>query len=323
MLATNVTTKKAELVLRMDFPLKVASQLGAADYRNNMHPAHGWIVTILCVLYILAQPVFAAPQRVVSTFLCTDEYVFRMVPRERIAALSYEATDRHPVVSTIADRAKGIRTIHPSTETVLALHPDLVVMYAGTNPRLHDNLRKLSIPILDLPWANSLADIRSITTMLGEKLGAPETAKAMLADMDRKIDAARAGAPRPPVRGILYEPNGYASVGSITSEIMAISGIADVAPKDELTRQGTLPVEAVIAAAPDLLILGGEARIGSARAYTILHHPALRALKGRTVMEFAGMTPLLCPGPWSLDAAKTFGDLARKARALARKRARH
>ena len=94
-------------------------------------------------------------------------------------------------------------------------------------------------------------------------------------------------------------------------------------PQARLTRMGTLPVEAVIAAAPELLILGGEERSGSARAYTILHHPALKALEGRTYMEHAVLTPLLCPGPWSLDAAQTFGDLARKARTLAQGGARH
>ncbi len=297
--------------------------MGHASYCNNIRHMHGWIVTILCVLYILAQPAFAAPQRVVSTFLCTDEYVFRLVPRERIAALSYEATDRHPVVSTIAERAQGIRAIRPSTETVLSLDPDLVVMYAGTNPRLHLNLKKLGIAVLDVPWANSLADVRAITTMLGEKLGAPGKARQMLAEMDSKIAATRAVAPRPPVKTILYEPNGYASSSGIGDEVMALSGIADIAPRAQLTRMGTLPVESVIAAAPELLILGGEERSGSARAYMILHHPAFKALKGRTYMAHAVLTPLLCPGPWSLDAAATFGDLARKARALAQGRAGH
>src|SRR5512137_1121104 len=55
----------------------------------------------------------AAPSRVVSTFLCTDEYVFRLVPRAHIAALSFEAGDRHPVVSTIVDRVRGIAQIRP------------------------------------------------------------------------------------------------------------------------------------------------------------------------------------------------------------------
>jgi iron complex transport system substrate-binding protein len=303
--------------------LKAALQMGYASHIDNRHLAHGWIITIMCLLNALAQPAFAAPQRVVSTFLCTDEYVFRLVPRERIAALSYEATDRNPVVSTIADRARGVRAIRPATEAVLSLAPDLVVMYAGTNPRLHLNLKKLGIAVLDVPWANSLADVRTITTMLGEKLGASVKAKEMLAGMDRKIAAARTAAPHPPVKAILYEPNGYAGTGGITDEMMALSGIANAAPQAQLTRMGTLPVEAVIAAKPELLILGGEERSGSAMAYTILRHPALKALKGKTYMEHAVLTPLLCPGPWSLDAAVTFGDLARKTRMLARIGARH
>jgi len=55
----------------------------------------------------------------------------------------------------------------------------------------------------------------------------------------------------------------------------------------------------------------------------VLHHPALKALAGRTHMEFAKLTPLLCPGPWSGDAAKIFGDLARKTRVLAPNPARN
>jgi iron complex transport system substrate-binding protein len=282
-----------------------------------------WAVTLLCVGNALIFPALAGPQRVVSTFLCTDEYVYRLVPRGQIAALSYEALDRRPVVSTIADVAKGVPTIRPSTETVAALKPDLVVMYAGTNQRLHLNLRKLGIPVLDVPWANSLADVRSITAMLGERLGARGRAQALLAEMDRKIAAAHARAPHPPVRGIFYQPNGYVGASGVTDEIMRLAGIANAAPQAALTRSGTLPVEAVIAAAPELLILGGEARSGSAHAYTILHHPALRALEGKTYMQFAVLTPLLCPGPWSVDAAETFGDLARKARKLAPAAAAH
>lgn len=283
-----------------------------------MYRAHERLMFFLWTILVLSGPVAGAPQRVVSTFLCTDEYVFRLVPHDRIAALSYEAVDRHPVVSTIADRAQHIRVIRPSTETVLALKPDLVVMYTGTNPRLHVNLRKLGIPVLDVPWANTLDDVRRVTTMLGDKLGAPDRARALLADMDRKIGQAKARAPRPPVGAILYEPQGYATVQGITEEVMQIAGIANAAPPHALTRTGQLPVEAVIAAAPELLILGGEARSGSGRAYAVLHHPALTSLEGRTTIEFANLTPLLCPGPWSLDSAQTLGDLARKARRLHR-----
>ncbi len=278
---------------------------------------HKWLAIWACIFSSLAGQGLAAPQRVVSTHLCTDEYVFRFVPREHIAALSWEATDRRPVVSTIADAARGIPAIRPSTETVMALKPDLVVMYAGTNPRLHQNLMRLGVPVLDVPWANSIADVRAETRMLGKKLGAEQRAEMLLHEMDRKIAEVRAHAPRPPVSAILYEPQGYASVQGLTDELMQMAGIKNVAPASQLTRTGQLPVEAVIAKAPELLILGGEQRQGSARAYAVLHHPALRALKGRTHMEFVSLTPLLCPGPWSLDSAETLENLALRTRALA------
>jgi iron complex transport system substrate-binding protein len=272
------------------------------------------IAATVFVATAILPAVAAPPHRVVSTFLCTDEYVFRLVPRDRIAALSYEAVDRHPVVSTIADAAQGTPVIRPSTETVLRLKPDLVVMYAGTNPRLHLSLNRLGVPVLDVPWANSLADVRAVTTMLGDRLGAPQRARALLVEMDRKIAAAKGAAPQPPVRTILYEPQGYATIQGVTEEVMRLAGLVNAAPPAKLTRSGQLPVETVIAAAPELLILGGEERSGSARAYAILHHPAFKALAGTTHMEFASLTPLLCPGPWSLDAAATLVKLGKSAR---------
>ncbi len=267
--------------------------------------------------------VAAPPQRVVSTFLCTDEYVFRLVPREHIAALSFEAGDRHPVVSTIADRVGGIAQIHPSTETVLDFKPDLVVMYAGTNARLHANLKALDVPILDVPWDNSLADIRRTTRWLGGKFGAPDKAAAMIAAMDARLAAARRAAPRPPVRTLIYEPRGYATIGAVTQELMTLAGLVNAAPAYRADRTGAVAVEDVIATAPQLLIFSGRRHVQNARADLILHHPALAALDGRTLSAWDPLTPLLCPGPWSADAAASFAALGRKARLLGKRQARN
>jgi len=265
----------------------------------------------------------ASPHRVVSTFLCTDEYVFRLLPRARIAALSFEAGDRHPVVSTIADHVGGIAQIHPTTETVLNLHPDLVVMYQGTMPRLHENLSALGVPILDVPWANSIADIRKTTHWLGEKLGAQERAAALLDRMDAKLAAARRLADQPAVRTLLYEPNGYASAGGVTDEMMMLAGLLNATPSLHPTRAGTVPVETVIAASPELLIFRGEQGAPASQAELVQHHPAFATLAGRTLSVRASLIPLACPGPWSADAALTFVDLAAKARALAKAHARN
>jgi iron complex transport system substrate-binding protein len=278
-----------------------------------MRKTHGWVAACILGLTLTANPAASAPKRVVSTFLCTDEYVFRLVPRGHIAALSFEATDRNPVVSTIADTARDIPAIRPSAETVLTLKPDLVVMYAFTMPELHAALARTGTPFLDVPWANSLADVRRITTMLGETLGAPDRAAALLRDMDKKIEEGERAAPRPPVATLIYEPNGYASSGGVTAEIMTLSGLRDAAPGMKLTRLDTLPVENLIAHPPALLILSGDRSKQNSRADLVQHHPALRALEGRSFTAWAQLTPLLCPGPWSLDAAATFTALGQRA----------
>ena len=237
-----------------------------------------------------------------------------MVPREHIAALSFEAADRHPVVSTIADAVTraGISTIRPSAETVMNYAPDLVVMYAGTMPALHAALARAHVAVLDVPWANSLADVRRVTTMLGEKLDAHARAAPMLAEMDRKIALAKAHAPRPPVRTLIYEANGYSGSGAMTDELMADAGLVDVISGLKPTRLDTIPVESVLANPPELLILSGDKYVTNSRADLVPHHPALRAFKGTTA--WAKLTPLLCPGPWSADAVETFSALGAKAR---------
>jgi iron complex transport system substrate-binding protein len=282
-----------------------------------MRCTHGWLA-VLCAVLAGIVPAAAAPNRIVSTFLCTDEYIFRLAPRERIAALSFDAADAS--VSTIAGRASAIPGIDPTAETVLNYKPDLVVMYAGTKTRLHAQLKEIGVPILDVPWANSLADIRRITTMLGDKLGARDKASALLAEMDRTLSAARAHAARPAVSALLYETNGYAAAGSVTDELMAIAGLDDVAPKLGLNRADRIPIEAVVSSAPELLIMNGDEKARDAEGSLLLHHPALATLKDRTLIAWRPLKALLCPGPWSAEAATSFSDLGLRARALARAR---
>lgn len=283
-----------------------------------MRARHASYVVFVFAL-LSAVPGFGAgvPQRVVSTFLCTDEYVFRLVPRDHIAALSFLSADDRPVVSTIHNLVKGIPLIHGSAEEVLQLHPDMVVMYAGTNPRLKAHLIEAHIAFVEVPWANSLADIRANTIKLGEELGAPDRARAMVARMDRELATAAKAAPHPSVPTLIYEPNGYATSNGVTDDILHVAGLRDVAPRMFQTRQGTVPVEALVADPPQLLILNGDREAAPSRGDLILQHPALRALSRSTLVANASLTPLLCPGPWSVQVAVPLSALGRKAQLLA------
>jgi iron complex transport system substrate-binding protein len=279
-----------------------------------MRLAHGWHVAAIALALSAATAAQAAPGRVVSTFLCTDEYVFRLLPRERIAALSFLSADRHPVVSTIADDVAGIPLVHDSAEEVLARHPDAVVMFAGTQPRLHAQLRAAGIPIIDANWSTSLAAVRRDALALGRALGAEARAKAMLDDMDRVL--ANAERPKPPVRTLIYEPNGYVGTDPVTDEILRDAGLVNVAGEIGATRSGLIPVEAVVASPPELLLLS-SADPRPSLANLVLHHPAFRSLAGHTLIAPMSLRALACPGPWSVGVVPELARLGGKARALA------
>ncbi|HWA30500.1 MAG TPA: ABC transporter substrate-binding protein [Rhizomicrobium sp.] len=279
-----------------------------------MRLSHGCHVAALIAMMFAGNVANAAPQRVVSTFLCTDEYVFRLLPKDRIAALSYLSADTHPVVSTIADRVKGIKLIHGSAEEVLALQPDLVLLYKGTNPRLKQHLLETKTPFLEVMWANSIADIRTVTRQLGEAFDESDRAKALIAEMDEKLARAAKEAPHPPVPTLIYEPNGYATSSGVTDAILHDAGLEDMAAHLHQTRSGTVPVEAIVANPPELLILNGGDRTATTRADLVLKNPALRALPKTTLIANTSLTPLLCPGPWSADAALPLVELGKSAR---------
>lgn len=270
------------------------------------------IAAVLCLAPVAVQ---AAPQRIVSISVCTDEYVFRLVPRSRIAALSYLAADRHPVVSTIADRVRGIRLIHQTAEEILAAKPDVVVMDQGAQARVRAILGQAHIPVVDVPWANDLDGVRKVTRDLAASLGVTGEGEKLLTEMDARLAAARASAPQPRVTALIYEPNGYTVSGGIADAIMHEAGLTNAVFGMRLARNSTIPVEEVVAKAPELLILGTEAGHTDSRARQVQLHPALAALRGRTHSVWLSTTPLLCPGPWSALAASDFARAAREARA--------
>jgi iron complex transport system substrate-binding protein len=282
-----------------------------------MRLTHVYSVAILMAILLPAQPVAAAPQRIVSTELCTDEYVFRLVPRAHIAALSFLAADDHPIVSTIHGKVKGIPLTRGSAEEVMSLKPDMVVLYRGQNPRLKAQLMESHTPFVEIDDANSIADVRKVTRDLGRSLGAEQRAAELIAQMDRTLAAASAIAPRPPVRTLIYEPNGYANSSGVSDDILRAAGLADIATQMSQTRMGTIPVEAVVAAPPELLILNAQHEGAPSRGDLILQHPALRALPQSTMVAGAALTPLLCSGPWSVDVAMPLARLGRAARKLA------
>ncbi len=232
------------------------------------------VIRLLTLLLLL--PATAAadrPARIVSMNLCTDQLVMLLADRERIASVSYLAAD--PRSSVLAEKANGLHLNHGLAEEVLPLRPDLVVAGAFTTRPTVFLLRKLGYPVLDVPVANGLDDIRTNVRRVASAVGEAARGDQLIADFDARLDRHASVTHRRPLAA-LYWANGWTSGrGTLASAIVAAAGFRNLADALGIAGTGQLPLETLLAAAPEILIMG-RVYDSPARANEAFRHPALR-----------------------------------------------
>lgn len=260
-----------------------------------------WLAALACVA---ALPSFAAEphRRIVSLNLCTDQILVDLVPRERIAGLSFLAAD--PSVSAVSGRVAGIPTLRGEAEEVLATGADLVVSAASSTPATLALLRRLGKTVVVTPLASSFDDIRSAIRVLADAVGEPERGAALIADFDRRLAALRPRDTARPTAIALQVGSLVSSGGSLVDEAMRWVGLANDAERRTLGRAGRLPLEALIAAPPDLVVLANDPGEFRTAAADNLRHPALKALLARKPHISLPLPTWLCGSPSVLTAVE-------------------
>jgi iron complex transport system substrate-binding protein len=241
-------------------------------------------------------PAWAAPQRVVSLHLCTDQLVLGLADRDQIAALSRFAAD--PTRSRLAASATGVKRVVGTAEEAIALHADLVLSVAPAAAATVQSLRRLGYRVIELPLARDFATIRDQTRQIAAALGHPDRGERLIAGMDRRLAAARGDAHGKHPVAAIWQPGGFTSgPGSLEDAVLVAAGFDNLATKLGLGALGRLPLERLVLAAPDLIVnwMGDEAAPSLAR--DSFDHPALRrAGRGAPVLT---MPPALWTcGTW-------------------------
>lgn len=206
--------------------------------------------------------------------LCTDQLTMLVAAEGQIISVSHLATD--PASSAMVAEAAGYVANHGRAEEIFLMEPDLVLTSPFSNPVAADMLRRLGVDVLVIDPVNALEDIPDRLIQIGAALGreeaAQERAEAFIAD----LDALRAEvADRP--RAALYFAQGYAAGDrTLSGQILAAAGYDNIATEAGLSFGGTLPLELLVLADPDLVVTG-QRELGASRAEDILMHPALAA----------------------------------------------
>jgi iron complex transport system substrate-binding protein len=244
------------------------------------------------------------PMRIVSLNMCADGILVELVAHDRIAALSHYARD--PQRSTISEIARRLPITYETAEEVVALRPDLVLTSRHSAIATRNALKRVGIrfELFDVPKdiAGSLEQVRKIARLLG----AEREGEAMVARIEQALEAARLPAGEMPFTAAIYQPGGLsAGANTVVGELMELTGLQNVAARYGVEQYRPLPLEVLVSAPPDVLLVGETSPGAPLHTERIVRHRALRALESQMTQAVFPARLVFCAGPTMIEAAAT------------------
>jgi len=264
--------------------------------RRRLLAAVAAALTLTGAMAAASAPMAVAPRRVVSLNPCIDAILLDVADPGQIAALSRYS--RQPSQSAVWERARRFAFTGGSAEEILAVHPDLVLTSGMGAAELTHVLPRLKIRQVSFGVPNTVAESLDQVRRVAAVVGHPDRGRALV---DRINAAFQAAAPRAGERrlgALVYEYHGLASgPHTLMDELMRRAGFENLAPRYGLTRTMDVPLEALIAHPPEVLLAGRLAPDEPTWADRVLSHPALRALGRRMRRETFPEPLMFCGGP--------------------------
>lgn len=248
----------------------------------------------------------AVPQRIASLTLATDEMLAELVPPERVVSVTYLADD--PGISNVAGGYAGHvpRLRDTDVERILALAPDLICVAPYNTADALKLLERSGLAVYRNEALNSLDEIEVGVQQLGEQVGEPERARALVERLRaRRQTLAQRLRDLPHRQRVLFWSAGFtAGRGTTLDDIIREAGGVNVAAELGLQGSAEIAPERVVAADPDIILLArwsaGERQAG-VEQHPILCH--LRAVRDNRVIAIEGRY-LTCVSQFVIEGAE-------------------
>jgi iron complex transport system substrate-binding protein len=276
-----------------------------------------WGLCLLCVLGIgLRLPMAAqeagSPRRIISLIPATTEMLFEIGVSDRLVGVG--TFDRFPPEVNRFPRVGGL--LDPNVERIVALKPDLVVVYE-TQTNLVSQLNRAGIPIFRYKH-QGLPDIVETIRALGARVGAGAAANEAATRIERRLAEVRKrveGRTRPRTllvfgreAGALRGIDASGGIGFL-HDLLELAGGSDVL--SDFKRQSVqMSTEMVLSRAPEVII---ELQYGDSpqrqqseaerRVWDAL--PSVPAVRNQRVYRLVG-DEFVVPGPRIVLAAERF-----------------
>ncbi len=199
------------------------------------------------------------PHRVICLMPSVTDAVYALGAGDDVVGISDYT--KYPVAALTKPSVGDL--IKPSIETILSLHPDLVIGFQPKGPmEVTDQLERAGIPIF-LVSPHGIAGIMRSVETIGQALNRTKEAEALILSLQQRVDAVktRTKGLRPPrvFMPVWYDPITTIGRNAFITEIIAAAGGRSVTG-DLPEEWPTISMEVVLERAPDALLLvrGGK-----------------------------------------------------------------
>lgn len=255
----------------------------------------------------------AKPRSVVSINLCTDELVLRLADSGQVKSVTWLARDS--LGSAVRALAGAMPVNRGLAEEIVPLSPDLVVAGIHTTRTTVGFLKRIGIPVIELGVPGTLDEVRAQIRMVATVLGNAAAGEAMIAALDTALSEGGAVIAGSRPTALVLRPNGFtAGRGSLVDTLLDRAGLANLAADLQTDGLGQLPLERIVAARPDVLIINADADAPESMAQALLDHPALASLKETATVVEVPTRLWTCAGPQLAEAMALLKSAAAKAR---------
>lgn len=250
-------------------------------------------VFVSAISLALGSSAMAAPKRVASLNLCTDELLLMLADPAQIASvthLSLQAAE-----TPLWRQARRYRSNDGSLLSVAALKPDLLLTMGGGVRDRTGIADRLGMRVLDLPYPQRLADIEKSIADVAGALGRPRAGRALLA----RIADLRRTAPARALDSVWLGGGGRSvSPDGLAADWMRLAGL-----RQRPLRGNRISLEQLLVSPPSILIRSDYRAGQYSGEQRWLSHPLAKGTRKSRPVTTDGRR-WTCMGPLMIDEAK-------------------
>jgi iron complex transport system substrate-binding protein len=218
------------------------------------------LLLLVCLTAVLAQTP-RQPNRIVSTSPSITETLFALGLGPRVVGVSIYC--RYP--SEVEKLPRVGSFLKPDAEAIARLRPDLVIVHAGPHT-VPQQLASLGISVTTVD-RGTLAGVYSTIRTIGAAAGVPDRGEALVATIQRRLEATRTAARSRPQRRVLLvvgrQPGTLTDLiavgpGSFLHDLIGAAGGVNVLGDSKLPEYPHVSMESVIRLAPDVIVDAGD-----------------------------------------------------------------